>query len=259
MSTFSLDPSSLDPSFGHDGLAASEPTPPPAPEGLAAYVDELLKHPSRARAAIEGHPDLARRARAYVQVLVACTAAFGASLGFYRGGVQILFAAIKLPLVALLTLAVAAPLLHALNRALQRPANMARDVSVLVAALARGALVLAAELPLLWAAHALGADYHRLILLTVLTCAIAGVVSFAFLWSALSATRTGRGLVALFVLGTMGVVGAHGSWLFRPFLVRPRATNVVFMHPLEGSFSDALEETFDSAQGRYHGTERFEP
>ena len=136
---------------------------------------------------------------------------------------------------------------------------MARDVSVLVAALARGALVLAAELPLLWAAHALGADYHRLILLTVLTCAIAGVVSFAFLWSALSATRTGRGLVALFVLGTMGVVGAHGSWLFRPFLVRPRATNVVFMHPLEGSFSDALEETFDSAQGRYHGTERFEP
>jgi hypothetical protein len=250
MSTFSLESSECPP----DDLVA-ELTPPPVPEGLATYVDELLKHPARVRAALESRTDLAARTRAYVQVLVACTAAFGATLGFYRGGAQILFAAVKLPLVALLTLAVAAPLLHSLNRALARPANMAQDVSVLVAALARGALVLAAELPLVWAAHALGADYHRLIILTVLTCSIAGVVSLAFLLSALSATRSGRALVALVICTTMGVVGAHGSWLFRPFLVRPRATHVVFMHPLEGSFSDALEESFDSARGRYHDAE----
>jgi hypothetical protein len=129
---------------------------------------------------------------------------------------------------------------------------MAREVAQLVASLARGALVLAAELPLIWAAHAVGADYHRFILLTVLSCGVAGAVSFWFLWKAISVTKVGRAVVALMVLATMGVVGSQASWLFRPFLVRPRAPSVVFMHPLEGSFSDAIEGSISSVQGRYY-------
>jgi hypothetical protein len=238
MATFSLESASLPP----DGIVA---------DTAAVHIDQLLKSPAEVRAAIESRTALAARTRTYVQVLVACTAIFGASLGFYRGGIQILFAAIKLPIVMLLMLAVAAPLLYTLNRALERPADMAREVAQLVASLARGALVLAAELPLIWAAHAVGADYHRLILLTVLACSVAGVVSFWFLWKAISVTKLGRTFVALMVLATMGVVGAQASWLFRPFLVRPRATSVVFMHPLEGSFSDAIGDSLSSAQGHY--------
>ena len=224
---------------------------PTAPAGAGGYVDELLKRPAQAARAIEAGSDLTARTRTYVKVLVACTATFGAALGFSRGGVQVLYAALKLPLVALVTLAVVAPLLHLLNRALERPANMARDVSTLVAALARGALVLAAETPLIWAAHAVGAEYHRMILLTVIACSVAGAMSFWFLWGVLSATPRSRLAVALIVLTTIGIVGAQASWLFRPYLVRPRATNVVFMHPLEGSFSEALGDSIDSAQGHY--------
>src|SRR3954454_21857873 len=98
-------------------------------ESVATHIDQLLKNPSEVRAAIERRTALAVRTRTYVQVLVACTSVFGASLGFYRGGIQILFAAIKLPLVMLATLAVAAPLLYALNRALERPADIAREVA----------------------------------------------------------------------------------------------------------------------------------
>jgi len=222
--------------------------------GPVEYIDELLKRPALVARAIEADSELSARTRTYVKVLIACTATFGAALGFYRGGAQILFAAVKLPLVTLVTLAVVAPLLHLLNRALERPANMAREVSTLVAALARGALVLAAETPLIWAAHALGAEYHRLILLTVFSCGIAGAVSFWFLWGVLSATRRSRWAVALVVLTTVGIVGAQASWLFRPYLVRPRATGVVFMHPLEGSFSEALGDSLDSARGRYRSS-----
>jgi hypothetical protein len=224
---------------------------PAAPIDSSTYVDGLLKRPAMVARAIEAEDDLAARTRAYVKVLIACTATFGAALGFYRGGAQILYAAVKLPLVTLITLAVTAPLLHMLNRALERPASMARDVSTLVAALARGALVLAAETPLIWAAHALGAGYHRMILITVVACAVAGAVSFWFLWGALSSTRRSRWLVVLIVLATIGIVGAQASWLFRPYLVRPRAAGVVFMHPLEGSFSEALEDSIASARGRY--------
>jgi hypothetical protein len=144
---------------------------------------------------------LAARARTYVQVLIAGTATFGVALGFYRGGAQILFAAVKLPLVTLLMLATVAPLLHALNQALQRPAHLAREVTLLIAALARGALVLAAETPLI----------------------------------------------------TMGVVGTQASWIWRPYLARPRASDVVFVHPLEGSFSEALGDSLSSARGVYRG------
>jgi hypothetical protein len=248
MSTFSLESAP----FPADGIRPTEPTGPAGSEDtVAIYIDQLLKSPAEVRAAIKGRTALAARTRTYVQVLVACTAVFGASLGFYRGGLQVLFAAIKLPIVTLLTLAVAAPLLYALNRALERPADMAREVAQLVASLARGALVLAAELPLIWAAHAVGVGYHRLILLTVLSCGIAGLVSFWFLWKVISVTKVGCGLVAFVVLATMCVVGAQASWLFRPFLVRPRATSVVFMHPLEGSFSDAIGDSLSSAQGHY--------
>jgi hypothetical protein len=235
-----------------DPFPVDDLTPAPGPAGAATYVDELLKRPSRVARALDAEADLTARTRTYVKVLIACTATFGAALGFHRGGAQILYAAVKLPLVTLVTLAVVAPLLHMLNRALERPANMARDVSTLVAALARGALVLAAETPLIWAAHAVGAGYHRMILLTVLSCSIAGGVSFWFLWGVLSVTRQSRVLVSLIVLSTVAIVGAQATWLFRPYLVRPRATNVVFMHPLEGSFSEALGDSIDSARGRYH-------
>jgi len=226
---------------------------PSGPTGALAYVDELLKKPALAARAVEAGSDLTARTQTYVKVLIACTATFGAALGFHRGGAQILYAALKLPLVTLVTLAVIAPLLHLLNRALERPANMARDVAALVAALARGALVLAAETPLIWAAHAVGAEYHRMILITVVACAVAGAVSFWFLWGVLSSTRQSRWLVALIVLTTVVIVGAQATWLFRPYLVRPRAAGVVFMHPLEGSFSEALGDSIQSARGNYRG------
>lgn len=239
---------------------ADETTPPPidAPDaGPAAHVDQLLKHPGLVLRALSAPEGLAARTRTYVQLLIAGTATFGAALGFYRGGAQILFAAVKLPLVTLVLLAVVAPLLYALNRALERPASMAREVALLVAALARGALVLAAETPLIWAAHALGAGYHRLVLLTVLTCSLAGIVSFRFLWTALSMTTRARWLVTSMLVLTMGVVGAQASWIFRPYLVRPRATDVVFLHPLEGSFSESLGDTFSSARGHYRAPEPY--
>ena len=71
-------------------------------------------------------------------------------------------------------------------------------------------------------------------------------------------TRAGRTLVALMILATMGVVGAQASWLFRPYLVRPRATSVAFMHPLEGSFSEAIEDSLSSAQGHYRDDGRYQ-
>ena len=196
MSTIQLEAQLDDNVFPSNDAATTTP-PPIVEDGPAAHVDQLLKQPGVVLHALETGDGMAARTRTYVQVLVAGTATFGASLGFFRGGAQIAYAAVKLPLVVLIMLAVVAPLLYALERALERPASMARDVALLVSALARGALVLAAETPLIWATHAIGSDYHRMILATVVACSIAGGASFWFLWGVISATQRSRWSVAV--------------------------------------------------------------
>jgi hypothetical protein len=49
-----------------------------------------------------------------------------------------------------------------------------------------------------------------------------------------------------------GVVGAQTGWLLRPFVVRPRATQVVFAHwPLEGDPFGAVRASSRSLGGSY--------
>jgi hypothetical protein len=84
--------------------------------------------------------------RHFATILVGA-AFFGATLGMHRGGIQILYAALKLPLVVLLTAVVCTPVLTSLNRALNRKAVLAEDLSLVLASLARGCLILAALAP----------------------------------------------------------------------------------------------------------------
>ena len=200
-------------------LSADTPT---GPGGAIAYVDEPLKYPAlvgaepvdpRSRSdgagadlrpgADRGHGDVRRGA------------------GFLSRRRADPVRGRKLPLVTLVMLATVAPLLHALNRALERPANMAREVDVAD----RGAGARRAGARRRDAAHLGRAcrgsrlsphdSHHRPHL-----CG-GGFVSFWFLWGGLSATRQSRWLVALIVLTTVGIVGTQATWLFRPYLVRP--------------------------------------
>jgi methyl-accepting chemotaxis protein len=98
-------------------------------------------------ARIRAGEDLAALARPLIVTIALGGAVFGAALGAYRGGLQVLYAAIKLPLATLLTAAICAPTLTALNAALGRAACIRRDFALVLAVLARGALVVAAEAP----------------------------------------------------------------------------------------------------------------
>ena len=47
------------------------------------------------------------------------------------------------------------------------------------------------------------------------------------------------------------LVGGQLAWALRPYLVRPRAVDVVFVRQVEGSMFDAVVEVLDSARGHY--------
>ena len=124
----------------------------------------LARKPSFALDIIKDATDTVGLARVALLTIGVCAGLLGATLGFYRGGAQILFAAIKLPLVIVLTAAVLTPLLTCVNHALERPANLRRDLLLVLSSLARATIVLAALLPLLWLGLAIDAAYHTMVM-----------------------------------------------------------------------------------------------
>ncbi len=234
----------------HDPAAPAGP--PPAPAVGRGLVDQLLRDRGAVLARIDRGVALAALTRTFVVTIVVATAVAGAALGGFRGGVQVAYAAIKLPLALLVTAALCGPALTALGLALGRPAALARDLALVVTALALGALVLAALVPVLLMARAVDLDYHRSILLVVGAGGLAALAALVVLgrgaWRASS--RDAAALLALFA-AVFVVVGAQVGWTLRPWLVRPRTPEVPFVRAVEGSLYDAILGSARSARGIY--------
>jgi hypothetical protein len=236
-----------------DGIG---PTPTPAPEPPAAPtaldpVDTLARNPATALDQIDRQADPAALARGWVVTILVCAGAFGATLGFFRGAQQAVYAAVKLPLVILLTAAVLAPALTCLNAALRRPADLRKDLLLVLACLARASLVLSAEIPILWLGLSLDASYHTMVLAAVAACAVAGAAALWLLVRGLLRFRRGAIVTAVLLVSAFMVVGAQMTWVLRPYLARPRDADPPFLRALDGSFVESVVTSADSARGIY--------
>lgn len=230
--------------------AALEPITHPG-DGLGS-VDQLLRDRSAALERVGAERNLYTYGRVMLATIAVAGAVFGAALGAYRGGIQILFAAIKMPLLLLATAAICAPTLSAFNAALHRPSSIRRDLTLVIASLALGSLVLAAEAPLVLLAISAGVGYHSLVLLTVACCAVAGLCSLSMLTNGVrtvSPVRVTSAAAALVLVFAM--VGAQMAWTLRPWVVRPKTTEVPFVRDIEGSLIESLARTLRSARGEY--------
>lgn len=248
------------------------PTPasvltPTALDGAGlGLVDLLLRDRSRLLERLEALP-AAATARTLVITCLVGAGAFGASIGAYRGGAQIVYAALKLPLAALLTAALVTPgltLLGVATSATDGPLDLRRrlqrDVLVVLATLALGSLVLAGLTPLVLRALLGGTSYHLLAVELVGCCAVAGLVGLSFFARALLRRGDLGAIPAL--LGTLAlfaVVGGQMTWALRPFLVRPRTQDVPFTRPIEGGLVDAAVQSWRSSHDRVSDVPRPEP
>lgn len=215
-------------------------------------IDQLLRDREGMIARIRAGKDLPVIMRTMVATIAISCAMVGAALGSYRGGAQIAYAAIKLPLVLLGTAALSAPTLSAISIALGRRARLASDLALVMASLAFGSLLLAAGTPLVMLARSIDLEYHRTILCVVAMFSIAGLASLKMIVGALAREAMPGWRTAVFSLCTVFVlVGGQLSWALRPYLVRPRATDIAFVRELEGSLFDSVAETFRSARGIY--------
>lgn len=213
-------------------------------------LQSLLRRPAEtARRALDGE-SLRPLVATSLAAVVCGGAAFGGVVGSFRGGAQIAYAALKLPLVLCATLVIAVPAFHAIGSALGQRWSFRAVVALSLASAARGALVLLAVAPALWLAIDLGLGYHATALAAALAFALSGVAALAVLLRGLGEGPM-RLASALAIAGVLLAVSGQTSWILRPWLVRPRTEDVPFVRAREGGFADALVRSSRSAAGIY--------
>jgi hypothetical protein len=214
-----------------------------------AFVQDLLRRPDVFLDRLHDD-DAAQLVRNLVLTVLFAGAAFGAVVGAYRGGVQIAYCAMKIPLVVLATLVVSSPAVVAIARATGSSLRGRDVIALTLGASARFALVLAGLAPVVWLANGILA-YHDAVLGVVGACVLAGTAAAVLLFRGLR--RGGRfgGLAGLAFVVVYAAVGGQTAWMFRPYLVRPQTRRVPFMRALEGDLADSVRMTARSAAGIY--------
>jgi hypothetical protein len=243
--SLTLDPTGLSPA--PRAMPAGAP-----PRDSLTLVDLLLRDRAGTLARIRAGADPKPILATMVATIAVAMAIVGAALGSYRGGVQIAYAAIKLPLVLLGAAALSAPALSAIGAALGRRSRLAADLTLVMSAVAFGALLLAATTPLILLGRAIELDYHRMIVGTVIAFGVAGCATLRMIVQGVTAEHAPgwrsaiAGLCCVFAL-----VGGQLAWAMRPYLVRPRAPEAPFLRAVEGSLFDAVGTSLRSARGIY--------
>lgn len=208
-------------------------------------LTELLRAPAEVAARCRRDDNLRALVLVALLVLAVGAAVFGGVLGSYRGGLQILYSAIKLPVAWLATLALCVPAFYAVTVAFGRPSPVRELVALVLGATARAALTLLAFAPVLWLWIDLGASYRESAMAAVVAYAVAGFAGLGVLLRGLGARGQGLATAGAFVV-LFGLAGGQTAWSLRPYLGRPSQEHVPFVRAPEGGFAGAVITSGDS-------------
>jgi hypothetical protein len=198
------------------------------------FLNRILRAPAGVAEQCRSDRDVASIARTALVTLVVAGTAFGAAVGSMRGGKQIAFAALKMPIGILGTLALAAPAFYVLTAIFGRPWPLRPVLSLVLSAGARFSLVLLAMTPPLWLTIDFGAPYEAIKLAATLAYGLAGLAGLEVLVRGLDNGPGRRMTIALFV-GVFLLIGAQNAWVLRPYLGTPGARDVeLFTREREG-------------------------
>jgi hypothetical protein len=205
-----------------------------------AFLNRILRAPGVVAAQCRDDRDVAALARTALVTLALSATAFGAAVGSWRGGKQIAFAALKMPIGILGTLALAVPAFYALAAVFGRPWPLRPVLALVLAAGARFSLVLLALTPPLWLTIDFGAPYHAIRLVATLAYGLAGLAGLEVLVRGLGEGPGKHMTIGLFV-GVFLLIGAQNAWVLRPYLGTPGATDVtLFTREREGGLAVQL-------------------
>ncbi|MCB9677437.1 MAG: hypothetical protein H6737_20180 [Alphaproteobacteria bacterium] len=181
---------------------------------------------------------------------------FGTVVGSSRGGIQLVYAAVKMPLLLWIPVALALPAARALWMACEVEVPWSRVALAGLVAMARTAILAAAAGPVLWLYYSLSPGYHVSVLALAAALAAVGLPGLGVVARAMPAGGKRRWLAMAGSLVVLGLCVAQTGWLLRPFVARP-AGEVTFLRPIEEDVFSSLGATTRSAVGDY--SQEWEP
>ena len=199
-----------------------------------------------------------RRSASLILIVIAFGFTYGAAMGLF-GGIagerllQILYSALKVPLLLLATLAVALPSFFVLNTL----AGIGNDFPEAVRALATGqaalTIILASLSPLTLLWYASSTSYESAQLFNALMFAVAAVSAHRVvkrLYAGLIRRDARHRMLLRVWLILFGFVGIQMSWVLRPFVGAPWARVQFFRHDAWGNAYEVLFRTVWHVVGR---------
>ncbi len=185
-----------------------------------------------------------------LSITVVGAAIFGGVVGAYRGGIQVPFAALKMPLLFLAPVALGLPAVRALF-AVDTDAVAWHKLGLAgLVGMARAAVLAAAFSPVLWLYYSVGPDYHAAILALAGSLALVALPGLTTLARALPRAGRRQVLATVGALSILGVLTAQAGWVLRPFVARPNAP-VTLLRPVEADVFSSLGASWSASQGRY--------
>lgn len=203
-----------------------------------AVTTSLLRAPEALVALAQDRRRLMEIAPPIIAILVGSAAILGAVAGSYRGGIQIGYAALKMPLLFGIPLVVGLPAIHAVYAGFGCVVPWSRLAAAGLVGAARGAVLTAALAPVLWLLYSMSLDYHVAVACLVAGLVVAGLPGLATIARAIPEARAFR-LASLVSVLILGVITAQTGWVLRPFVARP-TIEVTLFRPVEGDILGSL-------------------
>jgi hypothetical protein len=211
----------------------------PQSPSLLSLCGRILRTPGELVDSGSDRQVLGRLAPQLLVVSVGAAVVFGAVVGSYRGGEQIAFAAVKMPLLFLVPLLVALPATAGLLVVCGLRPDPARLGVAGLVGMARTALIAAAAAPVLWLCYSLSPGYHLATAVLAATLLLAGLTGLPALLEAVSERSWRARAATLAGMLLLGLTIAQTGWVLRPFVARPRA-EVTMLRPVEGDVLGSL-------------------
>ena len=183
------------------------------------------------------------------------SAVYGATMGFYADGLQIIYDAIKIPLLLLISLYITVPSYYVLSSLLGGKITFRQMVVLLLSGLTVMSVVLLALIPvnlffIFTTANATYTTYAFLVLLNIVIFALAGLFALAYWFKCFMTVFSGVEWVFAFLLGSIIFifVGTQLAWVLRSYFhYFPE-----FIRPVEKNFYVAvIELILRLLRGRY--------
>ena len=215
-------------------------------ESNVSLLAQLLKDRERFFSEVADNVGIRAKLKFLLMTMIALSAFYGATVGVYQGGWQILSAALKIPFVFLVTLLVTLPLFYIVQLLLGSKLGLWQVLALVLSALTLTSIILAAAAPISFFFLLTGGNYYFLHLLHIAVFGFAGLFGMFALHTGLTVLceskgvypRLGIGILRIWVL-IFAFVGIQLAWHLRPY-VGKRDESFAVRKQYEGNFYSAV-------------------